>query len=380
MRPAVRALVVIGVSLLLVLTSTARIAVATPAVHGRAACTIRGSPGPDVLVGTSGSDVICAGGGADTVNGLGGADIIRGGGGSDSIHGNQGADVLVASIGRDSLSGGRGADRLVALDRAPFDRLDGGPGTDLCISDAEDHRVSCAHPLVASHALAIPILEYHVIAIAPPTAPFPQLWVPPREFAAEMQYLASHGYHVIGLQQAYDYWHGGDLPARPIVVSFDDGYRSQYRSAMPILARHRWAGVLNLVVHNLRSHELGRRRVRTMIARDWEVDSHSLAHPDLTALGSDALRAQVGGSRTILRRALHISVNFFCYPSGRFDAAVISAVRRAGYQLATTTIAGYARPTEPDTLRRIQIFPGDGAAGLAAKLELLQSLALPDER
>jgi peptidoglycan/xylan/chitin deacetylase (PgdA/CDA1 family) len=63
-----------------------------------------------------------------------------------------------------------------------------------------------------------------------------------------------------------------------------------------------------------------------MISRDWEVDSHTLTHPDLTGLGSDALRAQVGRSRTLLRRAFRIPVNFFCYPSGRFDAAVIGAV------------------------------------------------------
>ena len=365
----------VTVGLLVGLISPTRTSVATSAVVARAACTIRGTPGADVLVGTPGRDVICAGGGADTVNGMGGPDIIRGGGGSDSLHGNEGGDILVAGIGRDSLSGGRGTDRLVARDRQPFDRLDGGPGTDLCIADAEDHRTACAHPRVLSHRTAIPILEYHVIAIAPSTAPFPALWVPPREFAEEMRYLDSHGYHVISLQQAYDYWHGGDLPRRPIVVSFDDGYRSQYRSAMPILARHGWAGVLNLVVHNLRSHELGPRRVRTMISRDWEVDSHTLTHPDLTGLGPDALRAQVGGSRRLLRRALHIPVNFFCYPSGRFDAAVISAVRRAGYLLATTTIAGLGRPSEPDTLRRIQIFPGDGAGGLAAKLRLFSGLA-----
>ena len=349
----------VTVGLLVGLISPTRTSVATSAVVARSTCTIRGTPGADVLVGTPGRDVICAGGGADTVNGMGGSDIIRGGGGSDSLHGNEGGDMLVAGIGRDSLSGGRGTDRLVTRDRQPFDRLDGGPGTDLCIADAEDHRTACAHPRVLSHRTAIPILEYHVIAIAPSTAPFPALWVPPREFAEEMRYLDSHGYHVISLQQAYDFWHGGDLPPRPIVVSFDDGYRSQYRSAMPILARHGWAGVLNLVVHNLRSHELGPRRVRTMISRDWEVDSHTLTHPDLTGLGSDALRAQVGRSRTLLRRAFRIPVNFFCYPSGRFDAAVISAVRRAGYLLATTTIAGVrtsirARhaPQDPDLPRR----------------------------
>ena len=73
----------VTVGLLVGLISPTRTSVATSAVVARSACTIRGTPGADVLVGTPGRDVICAGGGADTVNGMGGSDIIRGGGGSD---------------------------------------------------------------------------------------------------------------------------------------------------------------------------------------------------------------------------------------------------------------------------------------------------------
>jgi peptidoglycan/xylan/chitin deacetylase (PgdA/CDA1 family) len=345
-------------------------------VAARAACTIVGTAGTDTLVGTPGPDVICALGGPDTVFGNGGRDVLRGGSGADRLHGNQGDDVLIAGSGvNDDLNGGSGRDTLDAHDRRPFDRLDGGSGVDVCIGDAEDHRVGCAHPLVASHAASIPMLTYHAVAAAPPGAAFPLLWVPRGEFAAEMRYLANHGYHVISLEDAYDYWHGGPLPRRPIIVSFDDGYRTQYRNAMPILAHHGWAGVLNLVVHHVRSGELGRRHVRAMIARDWEIDSHTLTHANLTALGTDALRAEVGRSRIWLRHSFHVPVSFFCYPYGSFDAAVISAVRRAGYQLASTTIPGYAGFSEPFTLRRIQIVPGDGAAGLAAKLAQLRPIA-----
>ena len=266
---------------------------ASDAVAARAACTIIGTPGEDTLIGTSGRDVICAKGGPDTVFGRGGGDVLRGGRGNDVLHGNQGGDVLVAGQGvHDRLKGGAGWDRLEARDGRPFDRLDGGSGLDLCIADAEDHRVGCAHRLVASHASAIPMLMYHAIAVAPPGAAFPQLWVPRREFAAQMHFLAVHGYHVISLQEAYDYWHGDPLPSRAIILSFDDGYRTQYRNAMPILSHHGWAGVLNLVVHHVRSGELGPSRVRVMIARDWEVDSHTVTHADLTLLSAGSLRSR----------------------------------------------------------------------------------------
>ena len=217
---------------------------ASDVVAARAACTIIGTSGEDTLIGTPGRDVICARGGPDTVFGGGGRDVLRGGRGDDVLHGNQGDDVLVAGPGvQDSLRGGAGRDTLEARDGRPFDRLDGGSGIDLCIADAEDHRVGCVHPLVASHADPVPMLLYHAVAVAPTGAVNPLLWVPRREFAAQMRYLAVHRYHVISLQDAYDYWHGDPLPSRPIIVSFDDGYRTQYRNAMPILAHHGWAGV-----------------------------------------------------------------------------------------------------------------------------------------
>jgi hypothetical protein len=79
----------------------------------------------------------------------------------------------------------------------------------------------------------------------------------------------------------------------------------------------------------------------------------------------------VYGSRTELQRQFHVPVDFFCYPSGRYDARVINAVRLAGYLGATTTKYGLARPREMYTLSRIRIDGSDHVAGFAQKLESL---------
>jgi peptidoglycan/xylan/chitin deacetylase (PgdA/CDA1 family) len=73
----------------------------------------------------------------------------------------------------------------------------------------------------------------------------------------------------------------------------------------------------------------------------------------------------VGGSRARLRRVFGVPVNFFCYPSGSYDARVIAAVRKAGYLGATTTVEGLAVPGTPFSLRRIRIDGSDRAAALA---------------
>ena len=73
-------------------------------------------------------------------------------------------------------------------------------------------------------------------------APFPGLYVEPSEFAAQMRALASAGYHAITQDQMWAYWKRGVAlpPGKPIVVSFDNGYQSQYTNALPVLRG--WAG------------------------------------------------------------------------------------------------------------------------------------------
>jgi hypothetical protein len=66
-------------------------------------------------------------------------------------------------------------------------------------------------------------------------------------------------------------------------------------------------------------------------------------------------------------------VNFFCYPAGRYDAAVVAAVQQAGYLGATTTTYGLARPGDLFTLARVRVSGSDGVKGLAAKLAALSS-------
>ena len=64
-----------------------------------------------------------------------------------------------------------------------------------------------------------------------------------------------------------------------------------------------------------------------------------------------------------------MQANFFCYPSGRYDDAVVAAVKAAGYLGATTTNFGLARPQDLYTLARVRVNGGEGARGLAAALE-----------
>ncbi len=153
------------------------------------------------------------------------------------------------------------------------------------------------------------------------------------------------------------------------MISFDDGYRSQYTNAFPVLRALRWPAVLNLDVSNLgRTWGLSTSKVRAMIQAGWEVDAHSLTHPDLRALSDAALRREVAGSRREIRRRFGLPVDFFCYPSGLYDTRVAAAVRRAGFLGATTVEPGLARPSELYDLDRVRVEGGDGVVGLQRAL------------
>jgi peptidoglycan/xylan/chitin deacetylase (PgdA/CDA1 family) len=226
-----------------------------------------------------------------------------------------------------------------------------------------------AGPQLLHSRRPIPILMYHAIASAPAGAEWPQLFVKPIRFRAQVEYLAGEGYTAVTLDQVYGAWEKDVLvPPKPIVISFDDGYRGDYTNALPTLADHDWPGVLNLRLGALEDGELTERMIEEMLSASWELNSHTVSHPDLTTIQGARLTEEVAGSRQMLQDQFGVPVNFFCYPSGRFDDQAIAAVRAAGYLGATTTEEGLASKDEMFTLKRIRVDGTDGVRGLEVKL------------
>jgi peptidoglycan/xylan/chitin deacetylase (PgdA/CDA1 family) len=238
------------------------------------------------------------------------------------------------------------------------------------------HRTAPARPLHPS-SVAVPILMYHVIAAPPPGAPFPGLYVAPAEFAAQMRALAHAGYHAVTLDQVRSFWQGrAKPPRRPIVLSFDNGYRTQYTVALPTLRRYGWVGDENIQLTGLPPAlgGLGPPEVRALVAAGWELDTQGQSHADLVTQDAAGLHYQIAVARSELRRRYHVPVNWFCYPSGDYDSTVIAAVRAAGFVGATTVVPGWARPGEdPYRLPRLRVLGGTTPAALLGQLAQAQA-------
>ena len=219
---------------------------------------------------------------------------------------------------------------------------------------------------------AVPILMYHVIAPPFATSPYPGLYVPPAEFAAQMHALAAAGYRAVTLNEVEAAWRGlRALPRRPIVISFDNGYRTQYSQALPVLRRLGWVGDENLQLQGLPPSEggLSTAEVRSLVRAGWELDTQGYSHADLNRLDAAELRFQVADARIAIRRRYHIEPDWFAYPSGYYDPAVVGAVRKAGYRGATTVSPGWAQPRgDPFRLPRLRVLGGTSPATL---LELI---------
>jgi peptidoglycan/xylan/chitin deacetylase (PgdA/CDA1 family) len=226
-----------------------------------------------------------------------------------------------------------------------------------------------------SRRLRLPILMYHRIDRSRPGEPAITrgLTVAPADFAAQMRWLVRHGYRSVSERQAFmALEHGGPLPRRPVLISFDDGYRDVLRYAAPLLARLQLPATAFVITGRISGADTSFLRwgeLRRLERLGVEIGSHTVSHPDLTALGPAALTAELVRSRRALEAHLHHPVQWLAYPAGRFDGRVVAAARRAGYVLAATTQPGSTQLAgQPLELHRFEVLGGAGPGALAGIL------------
>lgn len=229
---------------------------------------------------------------------------------------------------------------------------------------------------------AVPVLMYHVINPPIPSARYPGLYVPKVEFAAQMQALKAAGWHAVTMDQLEAYWTRGVPlpPGKPIVLTFDNGYVSQYTNALPVLRRLGWPGVENIQLTGLPPSQggLSQAQVRALIKAGWELDTQGISHADLISLGPAALRYQVATARQILRRRYGVPVDWFAYPSGHYNATVTQALKAAGYVGSETVVPGWASPREDRyRLPRLRVLGGTSPQSLLAQIQSARDAAAP---
>ncbi|GAC1314081.1 MAG: hypothetical protein NVSMB21_25380 [Vulcanimicrobiaceae bacterium] len=169
------------------------------------------------------------------------------------------------------------------------------------------------------------------------------------EFAAELETIARGGFHVVTLAALRERLvRGTALPAKPLVLTFDDNARGIYENAFPLLRRHRFAATLfvhtNFVGKTTSKRHSSWADLATMIrSGSIEVQSLTANHPpDLTKLSDADVTHEFALSKRSLEARLHRPVYAVVYPYDVYDARVEALASRAGYVLGLTEDHGNA--------------------------------------
>ena len=198
---------------------------------------------------------------------------------------------------------------------------------------------------------------------------YPGTEITPAAFEAQMKELKDKGITVISMQDLLA-WKRGEknIPPRAAVVTFDDGWKSQYEVAWPIMKKYGYPFTLFIYTEGVRGGALGGGEAITweQLAdlRDHGVDiqAHSATHQDLREghnilviepggkrgkkklTGADYekwIQNEVVGSKELLEQRLGIKVNCFAVPFGNYNDHVKELARNSGYDAMFTV---YGQP------------------------------------
>jgi peptidoglycan/xylan/chitin deacetylase (PgdA/CDA1 family) len=202
---------------------------------------------------------------------------------------------------------------------------------------------------------AIPVLMYHQIAdqMRAPS----RLAVSPDAFAGQLRHLQAGGYTTLTAADLATALAGGAsaLPAKPVVLTFDDGYADFHSRALPLLRQHGFTATLFVTTGWIRDagpdaagNPLGRTLTWSQIAElasaGVEIGAHSHAHPELDQLSGPSLRHELARSKELLEDRLGMAVPGLAYPFGYSNAAVRDVTAGAGYAYACAVANTTVRP------------------------------------
>lgn len=226
-------------------------------------------------------------------------------------------------------------------------------------------------------SIRVPILMYHYLSVPPPGADIfrRDLSVSPDLFAEHLDAIARAGYTPISLYQWLAHLtQGAPLPEKPVVLTFDDGYRDNYTNAFPLLRERGMTATFFLVtdfIDDQRPEYVTWDMVREMYAGGMSIESHGRNHVSLAGKNSDYLIWQALGSLETIEYEVGVRPRFISYPAGEYDQLTVDIFRSAHYWAGFTTRQGATHSSDDlFQVRRVRV------RGTTSAAELIRLLAL----
>lgn len=251
---------------------------------------------------------------------------------------------------------------------APAGRLLPLPG-----ADQHPHPATRTSSIAPRDSRVIALTYHHLVLTADPLQPNPMA-LPVSEFAWQMGYLHQNGFQSITLHQLQAFLQGElDLPEKSVLITFDDGYESNYLYAAPIMARYQMHGVIFLIGQPILTnpvtglpalpHLTGLQLQRLHRSGYWEFGYHTYNHhyqvngkSVLLSLTAQELQQDLQNFRKLMSSLQLPPCRAVAYPYGQYNRTVLEEVERQGYTLGFTVTPGGIRPGQnPLLLSRFTI-------------------------
>lgn len=206
---------------------------------------------------------------------------------------------------------------------------------------------------VSKPAHGMPILLYHMVNDGKSSYA-----ITPTEFEEQMKYLKEEGYTTISLLEYVKARKGKlNLPEKPLVISFDDGYLDNYTVALPIMKKYDFKGTVFVVGNDIgKKGYLNYEDIRSLQKHDFEIASHTANHLPLSKLSFEEKKHEIEISKLFLDWKTDKTVFFMAYPNGSYDQDCLDILKQTNYLGACTTDSGLNTfTTDLYELKRISI-------------------------
>lgn len=187
--------------------------------------------------------------------------------------------------------------------------------------------------------LSLPITMYHYIRdYSDPTDQLGiNLSVAPETFALQLDQIKKLGYTTITFEDIAK----NQLPKKPIMLTFDDGYLDFYTDAFPELKKRNMKAVVYVITSPPSYGEyMTAEQIKEVSSYGIEIGSHTISHPNLTAVSAIKAGEELTISKKRLENIIQKPIISLCYPSGKYNAETIELAKTVGYKYAVTTVKG----------------------------------------
>lgn len=194
-----------------------------------------------------------------------------------------------------------------------------------------------------ARTVVIPTIIYHSVRpyIPGESAEQDRYDITPELFEQELKYLNEHGYTTIGYNDVLKFFDTGvPLPKKPVLLTFDDGWKNQHTHAFPLLKKYSMRGTFFIFSGAIgsRASFMTWEDIRELHAARMEIQGHSYSHPKLTQVWDlKMLNRELSKSKKIIEDHINEPVTTFAYPFGMHNERIQNEVAKAGYRLARTT-------------------------------------------